>query len=100
MKIFFLISWLLREYEKLKRSSKGLTFDSINGWLNSHIGLVGEKKNVIKLIKEHEIFNQSNEITDSVFKAIYNHFYDKQQEVKTIRFHFLTSFLIYSLDFD
>ncbi len=80
-----LIRWLLREYEKLKKS-KGLTFDSINGWLNSHIGLVGEKKNVEKQIKQHEIFRQSNEITDSVFKAIYNYFYDKQQEVKEIRF--------------
>jgi hypothetical protein len=37
---------------------------------------------VIKLIKEHEIFRQSNEITDSVFKATYNYFVDKQQEVK------------------
>jgi len=72
----------LREYERLKRSSKGLTFDSINGWLNSHIGLVGEKKNIEKQIKQNDIFRQSNEITDSVFKSVYNYFYDKQQEVK------------------
>ena len=76
-----LFSWIIREYEKLKRSSKGLTFDSITGWLNSHIGLVGEKKNVIKLIKEHDVFTEYNVITDSIFKAVYNHFYDKQQEV-------------------
>lgn len=76
-----LFSWILREYEKLKRSSKGITFDSITGWLNSHIGLVGEKKNVMKLIKEHDVFTEYNEITDSIFKSVYNHFYDKQQEV-------------------
>ena len=79
-----MISWILREYEKLKRISKGVTFDSIAGWLNSHIGLVGEKKNVMKLIKEHDVFNEYNEITDSIFKAVYNHFYDKQQEVRHI----------------
>lgn len=75
------IRWLLREYEKLRRSSKGLTFDSINGWLNSHIGLVGEKKNIERLIKENIIFKQSNEITDSVFISIYDYYYEKPQEV-------------------
>jgi hypothetical protein len=65
----------------LKRSSGSITFDSINGWLNSHIGLVGEKNNIEKLIKQHEIYCQSNEITDSVFKTTYYYFIDKQQEV-------------------
>ena len=78
----YFLSWLLREYEKLKRSSGGLTFDTINGWLNSNIVLVGEKGNIEKLIKQHETFRQSNEITDSVFKATYNYFVEKQQEVK------------------
>ncbi|CAF0755909.1 unnamed protein product [Rotaria sordida] len=73
--------WLLREYEKLKRSSGGLTFDSINSWLSRHIGIVGEKQIVEKLIKQNEIFRQSNQITDSVFKATYNYFIDKQQEI-------------------
>ncbi|CAF0880334.1 unnamed protein product [Rotaria sp. Silwood1] len=72
--------WLLREYEKLKRSSGGLTFDSINSWLSSHIGLVSEKKAVEQQIKENSIFIQSNEITDSVFKATYNYFTDQQQQ--------------------
>ena len=73
--------WLLREYEKLRRSSVGLTFDSISGWLNSHLGLIGEKTNIENQIKRNETFRQSNEITDSMFKAIYNQYVEKQQEV-------------------
>ncbi|CAF4047827.1 unnamed protein product [Rotaria sp. Silwood2] len=73
--------WLLREYEKLKRSSGGLTIDSINNWLSSHIGLIGEKQIVEKRIQENKIFAQSNEITDSVFKATYNYLTNQQQKV-------------------
>ena len=76
----------------MKRSSGGLTFDSINGWLNSHIGLVGEKTNIEKLIKQHEIFRQSNEITDSVFKATYDYFVDKQQGVNYDLYQYRNSF--------
>ncbi|CAF1590759.1 unnamed protein product [Adineta ricciae] len=73
--------WILREYEKLRRSRGGLTFDSINGWLNSHLGLFGEKPNVEKLMKDDELFRQSNEITDTLFNTIYYFFVKKQQEI-------------------
>ncbi|CAF1155473.1 unnamed protein product [Adineta ricciae] len=75
--------WLLREYEKLRNSRGGLTFDSINGWLNSHLGLFGEKSNVEKLMKQDELFRQSNEITDTLFNTIYYFFVKKQQDILT-----------------
>ena len=77
--------WLLREYEKLRSSRGGLTFDSINGWLNSHLGLFGEKSNVEKLMKQNELFRQSNEITDTLFNTIYYFFVNKQQEVNQLK---------------
>ncbi|UJR35131.1 hypothetical protein I4U23_027902 [Adineta vaga] len=75
--------WLLRQYERLKASSGGLTFDSINGWLNSHLGLVGAKGNVERSIKQNEIFRQTNEITDSVFNDLYYSFINNQQKILT-----------------
>ncbi|CAF0762699.1 unnamed protein product [Adineta steineri] len=74
--------WILREYEKI-RGLTGLTLDSLNGWLNSHIGLIGEKANVANFIKQTDLSSQSNEITDAVFKATYQHFVNKQQEILT-----------------
>ncbi|CAF1065887.1 unnamed protein product [Adineta steineri] len=74
--------WILREYEKI-RGPTGLTLDSLNGWLNSHIGLIGEKANVANFIKQTDLSSQSNEITDAVFKATYQHFVNKQQEILT-----------------
>ncbi|CAF1592145.1 unnamed protein product, partial [Didymodactylos carnosus] len=54
--------WLYREYEKL-RKSMGLTIDSINGWLNSHLGIVGEKKLVEMQIKNIGGSIDTNEIS-------------------------------------
>ncbi|CAF3962361.1 unnamed protein product [Rotaria magnacalcarata] len=71
--------WLLREYEKLRAPSEALTFDSINGWLNSHIGIVGARSHIENFIKEQQTFRESNDITYSVFKATYNHFIEMQQ---------------------
>ena len=68
----------------MKASSGGLTFDSINGWLNSHLGLVGAKGNVERSIKQNEIFRQTNEITDSVFNDLYYSFINNQQKVNIL----------------
>jgi len=73
--------WLLREYEKLRNSSKGLTVDSINGWLNSHLGIVGERKQIQDIITDKQQSYETSEITDSIFKKIYSKFYNNQQTV-------------------
>ena len=83
--IFSSLRWLRREYEKLRRSLGGLTFDSITGWLNSHIGLVGEKTTIGNLISRHETYRRSNEITYEIFKTTYHYFVDARQEVNPYR---------------
>lgn len=77
----FLNRWLFREYEKLRCSSKGLTIHSINSWLSSHLGIVGEKENLEREIAKNVTIREDGEITDTVFKAVYNYFVDKQQAV-------------------
>lgn len=65
---------MAREYDKLQRPSTGLTFDSLNSWFNSHLGLVGEKKNIEKFIQHQESFQQSNQISERLFRETYKHF--------------------------
>lgn len=80
-KQYIIIRWILREYEKLKRSSAGLTFDSISSWISSRTGIFGQKHLVETRIKEHPIFLESHQITDAVFKATYLQFFMEQQKV-------------------